>query len=195
MDRFPEWRFFGEFPMSRIKEPPLVKFFLAAFGPDPRLLDMTVECLSREYLEGYLGPVDIQSPDYPLSETDYYSKEMGPNLVKRYLTYTNLLFPEHLVYLKLLAMDIESSTSRANGRMVNLDPGYIFSGGLVLSTGKFSGHRLYLGRGIWGELTLHYHRGAFEPQPWTYQDYKKPEIINILGAMRQAYVKAFSEEK
>ncbi|MDR2367823.1 MAG: DUF4416 family protein [Deltaproteobacteria bacterium] len=177
--------------MSRIKEPPLVKVFLAAFGPEPKLLDAAVERLRREYLEGYLGPVDIQSPDYPLEETDYYAKEMGPNLVKRYLSFANLIFPEHLVYLKLLAMDIEDVTSRANGRVVNLDPGYIFSGGLVLSTGKFSGHRLFLGRGLWGELTLHYHRGAFEPQPWTYRDYKKPEVIGILNAMRQSYQKAF----
>ncbi|MDR1678098.1 MAG: DUF4416 family protein [Deltaproteobacteria bacterium] len=181
--------------MSRIKEPPLVKYFLAAFGPDPKLLDFAVERLSREYLEGYLGPVDIQSEDYVLTETDYYSKEMGDKLFKRYLTYTNLLFPEHLVYLKLLAMDLEKSSSTETGRTVNLDPGYIFSGGLVLSTGKFSGHRLYLGRGLWGELTLHYHRGAFEAMPWTYQDYQKPQVINLLTVMRQNYLKVYNEGK
>ncbi|MDR2388017.1 MAG: DUF4416 family protein [Deltaproteobacteria bacterium] len=179
--------------MSRIKEPPLVKIFLAAFGSDPKLLDQGVERLRKEYLEGYLGPVDIQSPDYPLVDTDYYEKEMGPNLVKRYLSFTNLLFPEHLVYLKLLAMDIENATTGANGRMINLDPGYIFSGGLVLSTGKFSGHRLYLGKGVWGELTLHFHRGTFEAQPWTYRDYQRPEIKAILSDMRQRYQKSFLE--
>ncbi|MDR2300695.1 MAG: DUF4416 family protein [Deltaproteobacteria bacterium] len=179
--------------MSRIKEPPLVKIFLAAFGSDPKLMDECVERMGREYLEGYLGPVDIQSPDYPMVDTDYYEKEMGPNLVKRYLSFANLLFPEHLVYLKQLAVDIERATSRANGRTVNLDPGYIFSGGLVLSTGKFSGHRLYLGKGVWGELTLHFHRGAFEAQPWTYRDYQRPEIKAILMDMRQRYQKTFLE--
>jgi hypothetical protein len=166
---------------------------LAAFGPDPKLLDQAVERLRREYLEGYLGSVDFQSPDYPLEETDYYTKEMGENLVKRYLSFSNLLFPEHLVYLKLLAMDIEEDMAMTNGRQVNLDPGYIFSGGLVLSTVKFSGHRLYLGRGLWGELTLHFHRGTFEPQPWTYRDYQRPEIINLLSDMRQSYQKSFLE--
>jgi hypothetical protein len=178
--------------MSMIKEPPLVKYFLAAFGPDPWFLDQAVERLGREYLEGYLGPVDFQSPDYDVSETDYYCQEMGPGLVKRYLSFSNLLFPEHLVYLKLLAMDIEMATSRSRGRTVNLDPGYLFSGGLVLSTGKFSGHRLYLGRGLWGELTLHFHRGAFEPQPWTYQDYRKPEVIGLLASMRQSYLRSLA---
>jgi hypothetical protein len=178
--------------MSLIKEPPLVKYFLAAFGPDPKRLDQAVERLGREYLEGYLGPVDFQSPDYEISETGYYCQEMGPRLFKRYLAFSNLLFPEHLVYIKLLAMDIETSSSRPKGRTVNLDPGYLFSGGLVLSTGKFSGHRLYLGRGLWGELTLHFHRGAFEPQPWTYQDYRKPEVIGLLGSMRKSYLEALA---
>jgi hypothetical protein len=178
--------------MSWIKEPPPVKYFLAAFGPDPAALDEAVGELAERHLQGYLGPVDHQSPDYPVAETDYYSGEMGPNLVKRYLSFRNLLFPEHLVFLKLLAMEIERDRSPGGRRLVNLDPGYIFAGGLVLSTAKFSGHRLYIGQGLWGELTLHYHRGSFEARPWTYMDYQRPEVIALLETIRRSYLKALS---
>ncbi|MDR1050604.1 MAG: DUF4416 family protein [Deltaproteobacteria bacterium] len=175
--------------MSRIKEPPLVKYFLAAFGPDPAALDAAVGELAARHLAGNLGEVDFQSPDYPVSETDYYRGEMGGNLRKRYLTFKNLLFPDHLVFLKILAMRVEEETrGPSGGRLVNLDPGYIFQGGLVLSTAKFSGHRIYIGRGLWAELTLHYHRGAFEAQPWTYQDYKKPELTALFNEMRRSYL-------
>ncbi|MDR0356317.1 MAG: DUF4416 family protein [Deltaproteobacteria bacterium] len=178
--------------MSRIQEPPLVKYFLAVFGPDAAALDEAASRLSREYMKAFLGPIDFQSPDYPIRETDYYAKEMGPKLVKRYLSYRHLQFPDHLVHLKLLAMEIETSMASPAGRLVNLDPGYIFSGGLVLSTGKFSGHRLYIGRGLWAELTLHYHRGSFEAQSWTYQDYQRLEVISLLTAMRNSYLKEVS---
>jgi hypothetical protein len=114
---------------------------------------------------------------------------MGADLFKRYLSFKYLLTPGHLVHLKLLAMEIERRTSIGSRRLVNLDPGYIFCGGLVLSTAKFSGHRLFLGLGLWGELTLHYHRGSFEAMPWTYQDYLKPEIIELVTAMRQSYLR------
>jgi hypothetical protein len=175
--------------MSKIQPLPSVKFFLAAFGQDPKLLDEAVGKLSLGFQAECLGEIDIQSSDFPFIETDYYSQEMGPELVKRYLSWSNLLTPEQLVPLKLLAMDLENSFAKPSGRTVNLDPGYVFAGGLVLSTGKFSGHRLYLGQGLWGELTLHFHRGGFQAMPWTYFDYQKPQVLEILGRIREAYLK------
>jgi hypothetical protein len=174
--------------MSRIQPPPSVKFFLAAFGQNPQLLDLAIQKLAESFKEAKLGEIDFQSPDFPFVETDYYHKEMGPGLVKRYLSWSNLLTPDLLVPLKLLAMELEGLYSQPSGRAVNLDPGYIFVGGLVLSTGKFSGHRLYLGQGLWGELTLHYHRGDFQGLPWTYLDYQKPQVLELLRQMRKSYI-------
>ncbi|MDR2455653.1 MAG: DUF4416 family protein, partial [Deltaproteobacteria bacterium] len=157
--------------MSQAKPPPPMKYFLAAFGPDPGALDSAAGKLS-EALAGSgegpsLGSPDFISADLPLTETGYYEREMGPNLVKRYMTFPDLAGPELLPLLKLASRRIEDEFSASGHRTVNLDPGYVFEGGLVLSTFKFSGHRLYLGRGVWGELTLHFHRGRFEPLPWT----------------------------
>jgi hypothetical protein len=162
-----------------------MKFFLAAFGQDPARLDQAVEELGRDWRGGLLGQPDFRSPDLPLTETNYYEKEMGPGLVKRYLSWPTPLPPDLLPELKLAALALEETLAAPGGaRTVNLDPGYVFAGGLVLSTGKFSGHRLYLGQGVWGELTLHYHRGAFEALPWSYRDYQKPEVVALLGRMR-----------
>jgi hypothetical protein len=164
-----------------------MKFFLAAYAADEEPLSRAIAELSEGFREGALGAPDIVSEDIPLTETSYYAPEMGPSLAKRYLSFPNHLSPEFLVDLKLYAIATESRYSVAGRRRVNLDPGYVFEGGLVLATGKFSGHRLYLGRGVWGELTLLYRRHAFEGLPWTYRDYLSPRVQALLLEMRQKY--------
>jgi hypothetical protein len=177
--------------MSTLTDPPLVKFFLATFGQDPELLAEAINSLGQKYDGGFLGDPDRQSSPRPITETAYYDREMGPGLVKLYLSWPHLGTPDRLVDLKLVAMELERSlaetTEGKTRRRVNLDPGYIFTGGLVLSTGKFAGHRLYLGQRIWGELTLFYRQG-FQALPWTYQDYLAPEILTLLTDMRKDYL-------
>lgn len=168
--------------MSRIKPLPPVKLIVAAFAPS--------EALIREGtapLAAVAGPVDYQSPAISLAETTYYTDEMGPGLIKKYLSFAPLATPAALPPLKLEAMAVERAFSSAGRRRINLDPGYIFAGGLVLATAKFSGHRLYLGEGLWGELTLHYHRGAFTPQRWTYPDYQRPDVQGFLAEIRRLW--------
>jgi hypothetical protein len=179
--------------MNSLAEPPSVKFFLAAFGQDPGLVGQAADRLAREFKGGFLGRPDHESPPRPITETAYYDREMGPGLVKVYLSWPGLGSPAWLVPLKLAAMGLEAELSAREGgqprRRVNLDPGYVFGGGLVLSTGKYAGHRLYLGGRVWGELTLLYRRG-FKALPWTYLDYQSPEILGLLTQMRKTYLAA-----
>jgi hypothetical protein len=173
-----------------------MKIFLAAYSGDPALTDRAVEELFREFRGGVLGTPDVQSPDMPMPCESYYAPEMGAGLLKRYLSSPTRLEPGALVDLKLLSMEVESRRRfPSGGRMVNLDPGYLSLGGLVLSTGKFAGHRLWLGRGIWGELTLAYRNGGFRPLPWTYLDYRDPTVLRHLTAMRRLLVASLREDR
>lgn len=175
--------------MSVITTPPKVKPFAAIFAAERALI---VEGLLG--LSSILGSEpDILSPEFPVIETAYYEEEMGGGLLKVYASWPGLISPEHLVDIKLAAMAWERQNSPEGRRRVNLDPGYIFSGGLVLSTGKFRGHRLPLGRGIWGELTLNYHQGQFMSFPWTYLDYQRPDVQVWLMMMRQSYMTALKQ--
>ena len=56
-------------------------------------------------------------------------------------------------------------------RRINIDPGYITSSNLILASTKNFSHRLYLGRGIFGEVTMRYENKDFTRLPWTYPDY------------------------
>ena len=177
--------------MSVITEAPKVKPFAAVFAADRNWL---VKGLTA--MNGILGEdADIVSPEFPLIETTYYEAEMGEGLTKIYASWPTLVSPERLAEIKLSAMEWEKWNSSGGKRQANLDPGYVFSGGLVLSTGKFRGHRLPLGRGVWGELTLNFHKGQFMAFPWTYLDYQRPDVQVWLMMMRQACMAGLKEQK
>jgi hypothetical protein len=176
--------------MSVIKPPPKMKIFLAAYAKTPELISEGIDRLREAYEDGLLGYPDIVSPDFPMTDTNYYAAEMGEDLLKRYLSFPCHLSPDKIVDIKLVAMEVERGMALKGMRTVNLDPGYIFAGGLVLTTGKFGCHRLYLGRGVWGELTILYQFKGFKALPWSYKDYLKPEIQEYFLLMRRAYFKA-----
>jgi hypothetical protein len=77
-------------------------------------------------------------------------------------------------------------------RTLNLDPGYLSLAKVVLASTKDYSHRLYLGRGIYGEVTLFFKDKSYNPYPWTYPDYRTPEYINFFNQMRKiCYNKPF----
>ena len=60
-------------------------------------------------------------------------------------------------------------------------------GKFLLATTKDQAHRVYLRDGIFAEVTLHYHAGAFRPWEWTYADYRLPEVLAFLREARTFY--------
>ena len=72
-------------------------------------------------------------------------------------------------------------------RPLNLDPGILTLGKFLLATTKDQAHRVYLRDGIFAEVTLRYHAGAFEPWPWTYADYREPAVRDFLRSARDFY--------
>ena len=51
----------------------------------------------------------------------------------------------------------------------------------MLATTKDQAHRLYVGDGIFAEVTLRYRDGADEPWPWTYADYREEAVRHFLN--------------
>ena len=67
---------------------------------------------------------------------------------------------------------------------VNIDPGYVTLSKLVLATTKDYSHRIYIGKGIYGEVTLQYTKGTFTPFPHTYPDYQTRIAIEFFNQVR-----------
>ena len=143
------------------------------------------------HLEKLFGPVALTSPDFDFHQTKYYETTMGPNLRKRFLAFANLVAPDCLPEVKLQTNALETELAAAGifpeSRPINLDPGLLDLGKFILATTKDQAHRLYLGKGIFAEVTLRFQAASFEIWPWTYRDYREPEVRTFLKEARNYY--------
>jgi hypothetical protein len=142
-----------------------------------------------------LGPLCYLSAPLAFDYTDYYEAEMGPGLTRRLAAFEQLVAPIRLAVIKRVCMSLEKDLSQGRRRRVNLDPGLLSADALVLATSKPRGHRLCLSEGIYGEVTLLFHRGDFISLPWTYQDYAGPELKDVLNLLRDRYLWKLRQEK
>lgn len=116
----------------------------------------------------------------------YYSKEMGEekNLERFFLVSTTPCEPDLLVKAKLWSVSLENEFLDVGKRTVNVDVGTISLGNLQLATGKNFTHRVYIGQGVYSDLTLVYQEGSYRPLQWTYPDYQEKEVITYFNGMR-----------
>jgi len=133
------------------------------------------------------GPLDLVSVWMPFDYTTYYEPEMGAPLVRRMLAFKKLIQQSELPAIKLTTNRLEATYSQRGKRRVNIDPGYLLFERLVLASGKNFSHRIYIGQGIYADLTLIYRRGAFEKLPWTYPDYADQPMQTVLQQVRSKY--------
>ena len=164
--------------------------------PEPGLLVLSVLCaeweacwprLSAE-LEARFGLTDFASAFMDFGHTDYYDRELGTPLRRRMLAFERLVPLDGLPEAKLFTNELERREARSDGsRRFNLDPGVLTQERLILATGKNFTHRVYLGRGIWADLTLVYTGGGWLVLPWTFPDYAAPDMLELLSEMREHY--------
>lgn len=153
------------------------------FSRHVALLDEIEALLIAEY-----GLLAAKSADYVFEQTRFYEKDMGHDLRKRILVFAPLrpadILPEVKRRTIRLEDEIAESGRFAEKRPLNLDPGLLQLAKFLLATTKDRNHRIYLGQGIYAEVTLHFQKDQFEPWPWTYADYREDAIRNFLRDAR-----------
>lgn len=142
---------------------------------------------AKYILEKKFGRVDFESNPVNFTFTNYYKEEMGASLVRRFVSFERLQNPERFVEIKLFCMKIEKKFLVCGKRTINIDPGYITEAKLVLTTTKDFCHRIYLGKGVYAEVTLYYRNGDFCDFPTTYPDYRTHRYKQILSQIRETY--------
>ncbi|MFP4416063.1 MAG: DUF4416 family protein [Chitinivibrionales bacterium] len=161
--------------MGMITKPPQAKLFLAILYNESAPVEEVLEtCRQKFGREDYsLGPI-------PFDYSQYYVPEMGSPLQKQYMTFERPVDRDQLPSIKITTNELEQIYAISGKRIVNLDPGYITTDKLVLATTKDFYHRIYLGEGIYGEVTLHFRRGRFRHFSWTYPDYRDEKLLALL---------------
>lgn len=167
-------------------EPPKVLPVVAAFSHSESLLDET-----PRLLEGVLGPVALASVRFDFVETAYYAPTMGDHLKKQIFAFKRLMSADQLAQVKVQTNAIEAEIALRPGlgidRPLNLDPGVLDLGKLVLASTKDHAHRIYIGAGIFGEVTLHFRGNEWRKWPWTYPDYQRSDVFDFLSSARDYY--------
>ncbi len=175
--------------MGTVKVYPPVKYFAAiTFEPTAPVEK------AKEWLATIFSEIEDISPCYDFDQfTSFYQEEMGTGLQKQIVSFKILKPAEFLPECKLATNEIESHFLSERGRRLNLDPGYICAAKMILATTKDYDHRLYLHRGIFGDVHLRFRQGHFQPAEWTYPDYRQPQIILFFERVRKNYLQQLKD--
>lgn len=169
--------------MGQIRRRDKVKRFAAVFAHDESALDWLAQRCVADW-----GRIELASEKWPVAETGYYHRTMGSGVLKQLLLFESLIEMEELVADKWLAGEWEQELAKElnhqPSRPINIDSGYVSEAKLVLATTKDREHRVYVGRGIFAEVTLHYQKHQWRPWPWTYPDYHREEVAEFLNRAR-----------
>jgi hypothetical protein len=164
-------------------DPHPVKLFIGMLSQDAALFDQLKDELMKIF-----GPVDMESPVWNWEHTDYYSKEMGTGLKRQFVFFKDLTDPGMISDIKLKTIEFEKQfKNEISGRRINLDPGYLDSAKIVLVSTKDFSHRIYLGNGIYGEVTLIYSGKNYQILPFTYPDFRTSEYLDVFREAREKY--------
>ena len=164
---------------------------------EPTYSLLVVACFSRHLdaldwaglqLTTKFGPIVLKSPDFSFSYTKYYESSMGPDLVKRFLVFDEIVPADCLPDVKHFSMALENEIANSGRypevRPLNLDPGLVQLGKFLLASTKDQAHRVYLRDEIFAEVTLRFQAGAFDVWPWTYADYREESVREFLARAR-----------
>ncbi len=140
--------------------------------------------LAKEKLIEQFGRIDRETEPVSWDYSDYYESELGRPL-KRVFIFFDRIEPERLPEIKLATNEIERELSTEGKRNINLDPGYLTRSKVVLASTKNYSHRIYLGSGIFAEVTLVHVDGRYRPHLFTYRDYASDSCVKMFEDARR----------
>jgi len=166
--------------MGKVKSPEPVLLFISTLYSNAGIFDQSQNTLIKNF-----GDILLISPSLPWDYSTYYKDELGSPLFRQIIFFKNLIDPGMLADIKLKTNEIEAELSSEGKRRINLDPGYLSLSQVVLASTKNYTHRIYLNKGIYGEVTLIFQNGTYIPHLFTYKDYQDKTHIDIFMNTRE----------
>lgn len=171
--------------MGAIYEFEKEKLIIGVIYHEKEILDRALEILTAEF-----GEIDDVSEEFSFSSefSTYYDDEIGGEGFRRIYSFKETVDPTRQADIKTRTNEIEAGFSVDGKRRINLDPGFINHGRLLLATTKATGFRIPLKDGIYTELTLYWARGGWQKLPWTYRDYQSERVQKFITKVRRNYL-------
>lgn len=174
------------FPTACVKCGKLIAALMAS--------DIALMSVIEQRLTAKFGAIERGSDLFPFLYTDYYTPEMGASLQKKFISFVEMIDIARLPEIKNFTNTVEEEYAIENKRRINIDPGYVTHAQMVLATTKDYSHRIYLGQGIYAELTYLCRQKAFHLLEWTYPDYREPFALAFFRKVRETYLQQTREK-
>ena len=167
--------------MRKARHPEQALLFLGTLHTDLRIFDEAVRILTEQF-----GEIFLTSPAVPWDHSSHYKDELGWPILRQFIFFSDVIDTGSLADIKLKTIEVEDSLSSGGKRRINLDPGYITLAKVVLASTKNYSHRIYLGKGIFAEITLIYRavERTYTPHLFTYTDYQEKDNIDLFMKAR-----------
>jgi len=169
--------------MWKLKEPKPVKLIIGILAANEDCLQVAIEALTAEF-----GRADLVSDVWPFDKTDYYKDQIGEHILRQFVSIEKLIDPGELAEIKhktnKLEQELATKLALSLPRPINLDPGTIEPSKLILATTKNYSHRIYIGKKMYAEVTLLFHKGRWQPLEYTYPDYKQQCYFDFFDKVR-----------
>lgn len=171
--------------MARVQTPPPGRLIVSVIYNS---IDGLADCLKLH--EKQFGRVQFETIEIECSANRYH-EEMGQQLSRRFFSFEKMVDRESLPDIKATCHKIErqlgDQVDDYTFRTVNVDPGILTPTNLIMSSHREQGHRVYLGKGVFAEVTLIWARGRFTQLPWTNADFCDEEAIRLFTDCRQTF--------
>ena len=171
--------------MWEVSKPSPVKLIVGILAADEQCLTV-----ARDSLAAAFGKLDFISDIFPFTQTGYYKDQTGENILRQFVSIEELIDPGDLAKIKHKTNGIEQKLARKISenlgvpRPVNLDPGLIEPSKLILATTKNYSHRIYIGDGMYAEVTLIFSKGNWQGLVHTYPDYSEATYHGFFTKVR-----------
>lgn len=161
------------------------KLIVGVIYSDKEVFEKAMKMLTDAF-----GETDGVCEEFSFSEefSNYYDEELGGEGMRRIYSFKKTVDASRQAEIKEMTNEFERVLSVDGNRKINLDPGFINHGRLMLATTKNAGFRIPLSNGIYTELTLFYARGEWHKFPWTYRDYQSERVQKFLTEVRSKYL-------
>ncbi len=168
-----------------------VKLICGIIAGKERILKRAIDKLNQIY-----GGIDLESAQFSFDFTDYYEKQMGKGLKRKFISFERLISPEELSSIKIESNRLEAEIKEeieAKHRIVNIDPGYLTSSALVMATAKDFAHRIPLQDGIYAHLEFLFGKDEVRILDWTYPDFRTKGYQDFFMKVRRLYLTQYKK--
>ena len=168
--------------MSKTVKPPPVFRVCSCLTGRPELLAVV-----EAELASVFGEIALKSVPFAFDTSEYYRPELGEGLLRIWYGFRDLCAAERLVEARLTTGEIEDRLAVEGRRRVNLDPGYLDLGKLVLASLKEAPDKVYMGEGVWAHTCLQFRDGKFTAPDHSFPDFMDGRFDGLMLEARALY--------